>query len=138
MFDTAGMERYEATVPPTYFRNAKAVMFVYSVSESATIDSVPHWSQSVTPVRLGTHAEKMVRVLVGNKVDATCNVSSNRGRNTADACNCDLFFEVSAKTGEGVSEMFTALAVEIERSNVVSKTGTASMHEPKKDCCTLS
>ncbi len=104
------MERFEATVPPTYFRNARAAILVYAIDNQESINNITHWGESMSTQRLGK--TDMFRVLVGNKSDLQREVRAQRGRDTADACDIDktLFFEVSAKTGEGVEEMFTAVA----------------------------
>ena len=116
LYDTAGMERYEATVPPSYFRHAKGVIFVYAIDSQESIENIMHWADSVSPHRLefvGTH-NAILRFLVGNKTDLEDNrtVSTKRGRDTADNLEIDStnFFEISAKTGAGFDECFQAIA----------------------------
>lgn len=110
------MERYEGTVPPSYFRQAKAVVFVYSITNTESIENIMHWSDSVSPQRLqfvGTDVQ-IARFLVGNKsdLDDDRQVSINRGKDTAD--NLELepesFFEISAKSGSGFDELFQVIA----------------------------
>ena len=110
------MERYEGTVPPSYFRQAKAVIFVYSIDNPETIDNIMHWSDSVSPQRLefvGTRGE-ILRVLVGNKSDLEDDrqVSTKRGKDTAEALEIgnENFFEISAKSGKGFDELFQFVA----------------------------
>ena len=109
------MERFEATVPPTYFRNAKAVIFVYSINDQESMNNIIHWTESVAPQRLGDMSQKLIRALVANKIDLPEEervVTKKRGSDTAENCDIgkEMFFEVSAKTGEGVNEMFAAVA----------------------------
>jgi translation initiation factor IF-2 len=47
---------------------------------------------------------------VGNKIDLERSVSSELGRKAADHLGA-LYVETSALTGEGVSELFEALAI---------------------------
>ena len=110
------MERYEGTVPPSYFRLARAVIFVYAIDNQESIDNIMHWSDSVSPQRLhfvGTQTE-IVRLLVGNKSDLedSRRVSVERGRDTAETLEIERenFFEVSAKNGNGCDELFQVIA----------------------------
>ena len=112
------MERFEATVPPTYFRNARAVIFVYAVNNQESIDNIIHWTESVSYQRLGDMSQTLIRALVANKIDLEDEriVEKERGLNTAERCEIDkeMYFEVSAKSGEGVDEMFNPKVSETE------------------------
>ena len=141
LYDTAGMERFEATVPPTYFRNAKAVIFVYAINDQESINNIIHWSESLAPQRLGDMSQKLIRALVANKIDLPGEervVTKKRGSDTAENCDIgkEMFFEVSAKTGEGVNEMFAAVAQMIKQPVGSRATATASLPQPQeKKCC---
>ena len=122
LYDTAGMERYEGTVPPSYFRQAKAVVFVYSITNTESIDNIMHWSDSVSPQRLqfvGTNIE-ILRVLVGNKSDLEDDrqVSTKRGKDTAETLEMapENFFEISAKSGAGFDKLFETIARKLASS----------------------
>ena len=138
------MERYEATVPPTYFRNAKAVILVYAINNTESIDNIIHWAESMSFQRLGNTSQSLVRALVANKLDLDDleprQVQKSRGKNTAEACEIseDMFFEVSAKTGEGVDEMFAAIARRIKGPGEQEKRGTATLSSTRAEkprCC---
>ena len=140
LYDTAGMERFEATVPPTYFRNAKAVILVYAINDQESINNIIHWAESLAPQRLGDMSQKLIRALVGNKVDLEDErvVQKKRGSDTAELCEIDkeMFFEVSAKTGMGVNEMFAAVAQMIKQPGGSRGTATTSLSMPQeKKCC---
>ena len=111
------MERYEGTVPPSYFRSASAVMFVYALDNQESIANVMNWSDSVCPQRLefvGTSAN-IIRALVGNKSDLDRTVSHNRAVEVADQCGIKkhMVFEISAKNGYGFDDVFVTIAREI-------------------------
>lgn len=140
LYDTAGMERFEATVPPTYFRNAKAVILVYAINDQESINNIIHWAESLAPQRLGDMSQKLIRALVGNKIDLEDErvVQKKRGSDTAELCEIDkeMFFEVSAKTGMGVNEMFAAVAQMIKQPGGSRGTATTSLPKPQeKKCC---
>ena len=139
------MERFDSTVPPTYFRHAKAVIFVYAINSEESIDNIVHWSESIAPQRLGPQRTEMVCALVGNKVDdGNREVTLRRGRDTADVCGFDkdLVFEVSAKTGHGVDEMFDAIADRLAPSGEKARSSQQQSPSPasKKTmgCCNSS
>ena len=58
------MERFEATVPPTYFRNAKAVIFVYAINDQESINNIIHWSQSLVSAKSGEGVNEMFAAVV--------------------------------------------------------------------------
>ena len=136
------MERFSSTIPPTYFRKAKAVIFVYAIDSQESIDNITHWTENISPQRLGNEGGNMVQVLVGNKCDLPDDeriVTRKRGEDSADNCEIDrdLFFEVSAKTGESVDAMFNLIAKRL-RSD-----GRGSEHPPlpppqSGGCCSKS
>ena len=133
------MERFEGTVPPTYFRNAKAVILVYALDSDESVDSLTHWAESMSPQRLGSTSLTMFRALVGNKSDLGGDrVSKKRATNIAETCDIDkeLIFEVSAKTGEGVEDMFNAIAIKVkEAGSEPKRTGLPPTQEKKSSCC---
>ncbi len=131
------MERFEATVPPTYFRNARAAILVYSIDNRESIDNITHWAESMSVQRLGNAV--MIRALVGNKVDLTDSrdVKTKRGTDTADACDIDkdLVFEVSAKSGEGVQAMFDTIARKMNKLERNRSRSTMPQKEDSKCSC---
>lgn len=136
------MERFEGTIPPTYFRSAKAVMFVYSVTDTDSISNIESWTDSVSPQRVGTG---IIRVLVGNKIDLEDerDVSTDRGQQVAENCEIGrkLFFEISALEGTGFDEMFEAIVREIrqvgrEASMMATLTLSKNEKSTSRGCCT--
>ena len=141
LYDTAGMERYEGTVPPSYFRHAKAVIFVYSIDSQESIDNIMHWADSVSPQRLefvGTHGG-IIRLLVGNKSDLEDDrqVSTKRGRDTAEnlEIGSENFFEISAKNGDGFDEVFQVVAKKFIGASGGGSKGTFPKQQPNNGKC---
>ena len=114
LFDTAGMERFEGTLPPTYFRNAFSVIFMYAINSTESISSIPSWADSVSIQHIGEQGKNIIKALVGNKCDLEDEreVNKMRAKETAQKSeiNEDMVFEISAKMGDGVEEMFAAIA----------------------------
>ncbi len=118
LHDTAGLERFEGTVPPSYFRSASAVIFVYSLSNQESIANINDWSDSVSPQRLDfvQTDTNIIRALAGNKSDLDERVvSKQRAREVAENCGIksELICELSALSGEGFDELFVAVTRQI-------------------------
>ena len=106
IWDTAGQERYRA-LAPLYYRHAHVVLIVYDISSTTSFQSAQRWRATVD-TKL---ARTPIYVLVGNKAD----LGGRRlvTRENAQKFAMDqgmLFAEVSAKTGEGVQELFETIA----------------------------
>ena len=121
LFDTAGMERHCSTIPPTYFRHARAVILVYSIDREDSIDSMDAWVECFSFYRIGEAHNKMRVLLVGNKVDleeADRKVPQSRAREVAQAIGVpsDMVYEISTKTGDGFDDLFDSLALDISET----------------------
>ena len=108
-------------------------MLVYSIDDSDTFDSLTNWADNAVCSMIGGPAEA-ITVLVGNKSDleSTRAVSAIRAKQYADNndIEADMIFEVSAKNGTGISEMFDKIAAKMKPS-VQSQPPS----KQKKECC---
>ena len=115
-------------------------MLVYSIDDSDTFDSLTNWADNAISAHAGRTASDVVTVLVGNKVDLDDDrrVSRERARQYADNndIESDMVFEVSAKDGTGVEEMFATIALKVKPSAPVSRPATMHKSGQKKpNCC---
>ena len=119
LYDTAGVERYTQTIPNTYFRRARAVLMVYSIDNTDSFDAISsNWIENADAA-----GESAIKVLVGNKLDLSCDEESetiipkHRAKTLAENLDIEfnMVFEVSALTGEGFQEMFDAVALQMAR-----------------------
>nr|ABD65447.1 Rab-like1 [Suberites domuncula] len=112
LYDTAGIERY-AQINSTYFRRSRVVIFMYDISDRETFDSLTHWEREAVEKSFTRGQPEIITALVGNKVDLEDERQVTNARALQFADNyCipkELVFEISAKSGEGVSEMFDAI-----------------------------
>ncbi len=123
IWDTAGQERFR-TLTSSYYRGAQGIILVYDVTRRETFDSLGMWLQEVEQFSMGGGKE-VVKLLVGNKVDQFRNVS----RETADEWARQrgmLFMEASAKTKEGIAQVFNEVVQKIlENPTLLSNTRPA-------------
>ncbi|KAF2020551.1 ras-domain-containing protein [Aaosphaeria arxii CBS 175.79] len=148
IWDTAGQERF-ASLAPMYYRNAQAALVVYDITKPSSLTKAQHWVAELHRQA----SPGIVIALVGNKYDlATENDSADvndadavpaaEGENpeeeeeSTDARRVPtktakgyadeeglLFFETSAKTGQNVAEVFTAIANAIPETSLKGPRG---------------
>jgi small GTP-binding protein len=101
LWDTAGRERHRV-LTPMYFRDAAAAIVVYSVTSKQSFGDVDSWVETFVE-----HTGSRAIFLVGNKIDLDekREVSMSDGRGKAVMMTA-FFAEVSAKTGEGIEQLF--------------------------------
>lgn len=112
IWDTAGQERYKS-LAPMYYRNANAALVVYDVTQQDSLIKAQAW---VNELKNKVGDEDLVICLVGNKVDL-CDEESEedkRAVGTEEARSYAaeqglLFYEVSAKSGLGVKQIFQSI-----------------------------
>ena len=109
IWDTAGQEEYHS-LGKAYYRNAVGVFFVFSIENHSTFENIEKWYKEVIPL---CHS-KVQLALVGNKSDLIDNrqVTNLEAETLANSLKIP-YFESSAKTGLGVSEMFLKLTRKI-------------------------
>ena len=111
IWDTSGQERFRA-MTNLYYRDAQVALLTYDVTSESSFSSIEFWIQQL---KYKVENDKMILCLVGNKCDVEPNekkVSREKGKSFAHENNM-LFFETSAKTGEGVKDLFVTIANEV-------------------------
>ncbi|KAJ7597345.1 GTP-binding protein RAB5 [Mycena floridula] len=106
IWDTAGQERYKS-LAPMYYRNANCAVVVYDITQTASLEKARSWIRE-----LQRQADPSIIIaLCGNKSDlaARRQVTEEEAKKYADEEGL-MWGETSAKTGEGVAEIFTAIA----------------------------
>jgi len=108
IWDTAGQERY-ASLAPLYYRGAGAAVVVYDITSTASFEKARFWVKE-----LQKHASPNINmVLVGNKKDLEGRraVSREDARAFANENGMAMECEASALSGDGVIEIFKAVAM---------------------------
>lgn len=102
IWDTAGQERYRG-MTPMYYRGAHVAFIIYSISDRSSFEDVDDWLES-----LRENADvDIIIFLVGNKYDLENErkVSTEEGEKKAEEIGA-IFYEVSAKIGYGIDDLF--------------------------------
>ena len=137
IWDTAGQERF-ATISSNYFRNAIGVIIMFDVTNRQSFDNLPKWFEQCEKA-----SDKRIMFICGNKIDLKNRmITKEDGEEMAESFGTK-YFEVSAKTGEGINEMFEALALSVanasndyihEAKDNVDLNNQNEIEE-KKGCC---
>ena len=117
MFDCPGQEKYKGIIS-SYVKGSSIVFLIYDVSVKSSFDNIPNWITFIRSI------ENNTLVLCGNKIDlAEREVKKEEGEALAQKEGI-AFFEVSAKTGDGIKNMFY---------NSVADLSTFAEHNSNKE-----
>ena len=102
LYDTAGQEKFRSLIP-MYTRDANIILLVYDISNRDSFTNLTHWLKDVTNVNM----EEVILCIVANKIDLVDKrvVTNEEGQKFADEHDF-IFQEISAKTGDGFSDLF--------------------------------
>lgn len=131
LWDTAGQERYKS-LTPMYYKGASAALIVYDSSSFESFEGAKDWIKELH----NNASPSIVIALAANKIDLGRVVSREMGQELAQKHSL-LFSEVSAKTGEGISESFINIAKRLPKVPIKKHLGQ-KLDTPKKQeswCC---
>jgi len=101
LLDTAGQEKYKS-LAKSYFKNADAVLFVFSVDDKESFNTINEWMESFNSINSKINVP---RYLVGNKNDLERKIEQNSIDEFARN-NKIQFVSTSAKTKNNIDELF--------------------------------
>jgi small GTP-binding protein len=145
LWDTAGQEEFHS-LAPIYYKDAHAALLVFSVVDRTSYDRMVQWRNEL----LSSRGDDVKFVVVGNKIDVKDRViATEMGEQFARAHNAQ-YFEVSAKTGQGIDLLFVHVAELLAKLPIrsgpslatkrISKVGIQIVNgeentSPKNGCC---
>ena len=117
IWDTAGQERFK-NIAKNYFKGSHAVIFVFDVNKKKTLEKLKFWIDDSND----NVAKDTVKIIVGNKIDieGTREVSYEQMKSLGDKYNMEVF-ETSAKSGKGISEIFTNIVKNLVKNPKIGK-----------------
>jgi small GTP-binding protein len=137
IWDTAGQEKYRA-LAPMYYRSAEIAILCFDVTNPESFRAAEIWAEELAT----RAAEDLKIIIVGNKMDLTPQrlIDETQGRQFALHSKAAAYFECSAKTGAGITEIFAKAAellaegTEVLRQTTVIEPQIISEQENGK-CC---
>lgn len=109
IWDTAGHEKFR-TITTSYYKSAQAIIVIYDITNEQSFEHIKNWM-----VEIDKFAKQgVLRVIVGNKTDLEESrvVQKDKGESLAQEFGIK-FFEVSAKNGNGIQELFEGIGKEL-------------------------
>ncbi len=102
LYDTAGQEKFKSLLK-MYMRDANIIFVVYDITNRDSFMKIDYWLEEVQE----TKKENTIIAIVGNKIDKDNErvISISEGEAYARSKGF-IFNEISAKTGEGIKELF--------------------------------
>jgi small GTP-binding protein len=146
IWDTAGQEKYQNIVKQ-YYNGANGVLLIYDISNKKSFERIDFWYKDL---KKSVNSDEIVVFLVGNKIDLNDKrvVDKEEAEKYSQENNM-AYFEVSAKTGEGIKELFDEASEKImdkilekgqkeddeEDKARFSFINTDDFKEKEKKCC---
>lgn len=143
IWDTAGQEQFQS-MAPIYYRNANAAILIFDLLDMGSFEKTKFWIDQLQ----ASGPPGVAIAIVGNKVDRE--IERKVPSETARAYASDMdasYFETSAKTGDGISELFTYIANVVDINTAAGpsaapaagNTTVMQLHmgddKKKKGCC---
>ena len=148
---TAGQENFRS-ITRAYYKNSVCAMLVYDITNRSSFENLQDWLKDI----ISQSPKTVLIILLGNKIDLKekREVEYEEGEQFAQK-NGLIFMETSAKTGEGVEEIFKKSVQEIKtkisenvydltsescgikkgKTNNISLNKNNKQNTKKKGCC---
>ena len=111
VWDTAGQERYRA-IASLYYRNADAAIVCYDFSDEQSFIQMKDW---INELKQNLEDDTYVLIIASTKIDKGeqhRGITLSRCQQYASSVGA-FFFETSAKTSIGVSDLFATVVKEV-------------------------
>jgi len=110
--DTCGQEKFR-TVTTTYYRSANGAVVAFNLANKDSFKNVRNWLEDIKKYK----GESLVcKILVGMKSDLARQVEFEEAETYAEEEGTS-YYEVSNKTGDGVTKCFDDMIMEILKIN---------------------
>lgn len=130
IWDTAGQERYKG-LAPMYYRNAHAALCVYDITLQSSFVKAQEWIKELKRQA----PEGIVVALVGNKADLESEREVDASEvdsyleqlsreNETEGFKPVIHLECSAKSGDGVLDIFDKIARKLPLEDPAARRGT--------------
>jgi len=144
LWDTAGQEKFK-TIVRNYFNGANGVLLCFDITNRKTFEKLNFW---INELKEKLNLDELFIILIGNKIDKENEreISIEESKKFAKENNI-LYFEISAKTNEGIKEMFDYVTIQCKQIvneqnfNIFSSTLlfkneiNIKVNDKKNKCC---
>ena len=145
IWDTAGQEKFR-NIAKQYYKGANGVLLIYDVTNRKSFERIEDW---ITELKENNKIEELFIILVGNKIDLEekREISKEEGDRFALDNNIK-FSEVSAKTGDGILDLFNDITKGTmdkifsannenseDRDQIYAYLDNKNLKKKKKKCC---
>ena len=145
IWDTAGQEKFR-NIAKQYYKGANGVLLIYDVGNRKSFERIAFWLKEL---KENNEIEKMYVVLVGNKIDLERKRVITKEEGEKYALDNDIcFHEVSAKTGEGILDLFNDITKgtmdkifetneenKEDKEEIYAYLDNKKLNKKKKKCC---
>ena len=144
IWDTAGQEKFR-NIAKQYYKGANGVLLIYDVTNKKSFERIAYW---MNELKDNNQINEIDICLVGNKIDLEGRVITREEGEKFALDNDIKYFEVSAKTSEGIEELFTSVtkgAVDKifqankedndDKKQIFEYLDNRSHRKKKKKCC---
>ncbi|NHJ32653.1 MAG: GTP-binding protein [Asgard group archaeon] len=125
IWDLGGQEQFKQMgIFDKYFKGATVTVIMFDLTRLNTLSSIPEWAD------LALNSSNTKLILVGGKKDLAQGVSFELAdfEELNEKYNFDTYLETSSATGEGVDEVFQAIA-----DVIIDTTIEKKLNGPKSD-----
>ena len=144
LWDTAGQEKFR-NIARQYYKGANGVLLIYDVCDRKTYERIGFWMDEL---KQNNEIEQLYIILVGNKIDLEEKrvVTREEAEKYAEDNNIN-YLEVSAKTGEGILDLFNEVTKGTmdkvfndqdnneDKEKIKTYLDTNNNRKRKKKCC---
>ena len=144
LWDTAGQEKFR-NIARQYYKGANGVLLIYDVCDRKSYERIGFWMDEL---KQNNEIEQLYIILVGNKIDLEEKrvVTREEAEKYAEDNNIN-YLEVSAKTGEGILDLFNEVTKGTmdkvfndqdnneDKEKIKTYLDTNSNRKRKKKCC---
>ena len=129
IWDTAGQERFRG-IAKNYFRGAHAIIFVFDITNKESFNKLKNWMNDAKQ-NINEFTEL---VIAGNKIDLEEKRSIPKEiiQEFAEKNNLEIF-STSAKTGEGINDVFSYLVSKLFLNKKIGKIEEDDEYSHRKD-----
>lgn len=116
IWDTAGQERFRS-ITTSYYRGSNVVLLIFDLTNINSFQNLDFWYNSILD---NNHDPNLQIYLVANKKDLDCdtNIIPSNIKKLVKNSKIIKYYEVSAKSCEGILEMFEDICINcIEKNN---------------------